>query len=241
MTQKIIIIDDNITICKQLTSLLREAGYETKVFLEGESALREWIGWKADLFLLDIHLPGVDGFSVCRTIRQSSDVPILAMSANLSSKDKIRILDLGADVCMSKPFNGNEMLAQIRALLRRSQNTFDASASPVSSSSTALTGDYVSYPGLLVNQTSYLVIYDGQEISMPPKELELLYCLASSPNRVFTREQLLDLVWGYDYLGDARTVDVHIKRIREKIKDHETWSLSTVWGVGYKFSTSTQT
>lgn len=233
------IIDDNITICKQLTSTLRNAGYETKVFLEGESALREQNDWKADLFLLSLHLPGSDGFTICEELRKVSTVPVLAMSAGNGTAEKIRILDLGADAFLSKPFEMNEMLAQVRALLRRSQNLFGGAASPPISADASMTGDYVSYPGLLINQTSYLVIYDDAEISMPPKELELLYCLANSPNRVFTREQLLDLVWGYDYVGDARTVDVHIKRIREKIKDHETWSLSTVWGVGYKFCTNT--
>lgn len=226
---KIMIIDDDVAQVKHTSAYLKERSCETRVFLEGESALREFPLWKPDLILLDLGLPGMDGFSICRQIRLISNVPIIILSSNTNVRDKVRILDLGADDYLTKPCDPEELSARIRAVLRR------FSVSPISSVPSDTSSQWVSYPDLTINQTSYTVLYDGAEISMPPKELELLYCLASSPNRVFTREQLLDRVWGYDYEGDARTVDVHMKRIRKKIKDHETWSLSTVWGVGYKF------
>lgn len=231
MKQKIMIIEDNMVTARQISFALRDADYGTKVFMDGESALREWNSYAPDLLLLDLHLPGMDGFSVCHEVRKISDTPIIIISVDTSPDSKIQGLDLGADDYVDKPFHTGELMARIRAVLRRYQPeelSMEQSADPV--------GDYVEYPGLFINQTSYTVRYDNKELSLPPKELELLYCLASSPNRVFTREQLLDYVWGYDYVGDPRTVDVHIKRLREKIKDHETWSLSTVWGVGYKFT-----
>lgn len=226
---RIMIVDDDVTTVKKVSNYLKEHSYETKVFLEGESALREFSLWRPELILLNLGLPGMDGFEICQRIRQISNLPIIVLSSSDDLDDKIRILDLGADDYISKPFDLEEMAARIRAVARR------YASSPIPISTMDSTGNYVSYPGLLINQTNYAVLYDGQNISMPPKELELLYCLASSPNRVFTREQLLDRVWGYDYEGDARTVDVHMKRIRQKIKDHKSWSLSTVWGVGYKF------
>lgn len=226
---RIMIVDDDVTTVKKVSTYLKEHSYETKVFLEGESALREFSLWHPDLVLLNLGLPGMDGFTICQKIRQISNLPIIIISAKSRTEDKIRILDLGADDYLEKPLVLEELAAHIRAVLRR------YGAAPIQISSVDTIGNYVSYPGLLINQTNYSVLYDGKNIAMPPKELELLYCLAASPNRVFTREQLLDRVWGYDYEGDARTVDVHMKRIRQKIKDHETWSLSTVWGVGYKF------
>lgn len=230
---KIMIVDDDVKIVKKVSQYLKDHAYETKVLLEGESALREFPSWRPDLVLLDLGLPGMDGFTICSKMREISDVPVIILSSNTQTADIIRALDLGADDYMTKPYDMDEMAARIRAVLRR----YHALTSAIHSKET--TGDFVSYPGLLINQTNYSVIYDGKTISMPPKELELLYCLASSPNRVFTREQLLDRVWGYDYDGDYRTVDVHMKRIRKKIKDHEAWSLSTVWGVGYKFELKT--
>ena len=175
-------------------------------------------------------LPGIDGYQVCREIRARASTPIIMLSAKGEVFDKVLGLELGADDYIMKPFDSKEMVARVRAVLRRYQ--------PVK----AETPDKeqakcVEYDGLVINLTNYSVLCDGQHVEMPPKELELLYCLASSPNQVFTREQLLDRIWGYEYVGDTRTVDVHIKRLRAKIKDHPHWSLSTVWGIGYKFET----
>jgi DNA-binding response OmpR family regulator len=172
-------------------------------------------------------LPGMDGYQVCREIRQRSSVPIIMLSAKGEIFDKVLGLELGADDYMIKPFDSKELVARVKAVLRRFQ--------PDKSYLGHSVGKIVEYPDLIVNQTNYSVVYKGETIDMPPKELELLYFLASSPNQVFTREQLLDHIWGYEYIGDTRTVDVHIKRLREKIKDNEHWSLSTVWGIGYKF------
>ena len=172
-------------------------------------------------------LPGMDGYQVCREIRHKSNVPIIMLSAKGEVFDKVLGLELGADDYMIKPFDSKELVARVKAVLRRFQPTPSAPSAPA--------GKYVEYPDLIINLTNYSVIYQGMTIDMPPKELELLYFLASSPNQVFTREQLLDHIWGYEYIGDTRTVDVHIKRLREKIKDHPSWSISTVWGIGYKF------
>ena len=224
------IIEDNLMNAKQVSSLLVKDGYETRVYLDGESALAELTSFGPDLILLDYYLPGKNAPELCMDIRAVSSVPIIIVSANTRTEDKIQLLELGSDDYVEKPFDSGELKARVHAVLRRysPQSSFKLPESEA--------GEYVEYPGLFISQTSYTVRYDGEPLTLPPKELELLYCLASSPNRVFTREQLLDYVWGYDYMGDPRTVDVHIKRLREKIKDHETWSLSTVWGVGYKFS-----
>ena len=179
--------------------------------------------------ILDLMLPGIDGYQVCREIRARSNVPIIMLSAKGEVFDKVLGLELGADDYIMKPFDSKEMVARVRAVLRRYQ------AAPKSDSDTESRGKCVSHPGITINLTNYSVVVDGQTVDMPPKELELLYFLAASPNQVFTREQLLDQIWGYEYIGDTRTVDVHIKRLREKIKDHDSWSLSTVWGIGYKF------
>ena len=172
-------------------------------------------------------LPGIDGYQVCREIRQHSSVPIIMLSAKGEVFDKVLGLELGADDYMIKPFDSKELVARVKAVLRRFQPYPPQQPKP--------TGKYVEYPELTISLTNYAVIYKGETIDMPPKELELLYFLASSPNQVFTREQLLDHIWGYEYIGDTRTVDVHIKRIREKIKDYANWSIATVWGIGYKF------
>lgn len=175
-------------------------------------------------------LPGMDGYQVCREMRAQSPVPIIMLSAKGEVFDKVLGLELGADDYMIKPFDSKELVARVKAVLRRYQQ-----AAVPAAAQTDQQGDYVEYPDLIVNLTNYSVIYMGHSIEMPPKELELLYFLASSPNQVFTREQLLDHIWGYEYIGDTRTVDVHIKRLREKIKDHANWALTTVWGIGYKF------
>ena len=176
-------------------------------------------------------LPGIDGYQVCREIRHSSDVPIIMLSAKGETFDKVLGLELGADDYMIKPFDSKELVARVRAVLRRFQVKQPA---PVSNEKC------VRYPDLVINLTNYAVTYMGKQIDMPPKELELLYFLAASPNQVFTREQLLDHIWGYEYIGDTRTVDVHIKRLREKIKDNPAWSIATVWGIGYKFEVKNQ-
>ena len=223
------IIEDNMVTARQISTFLGNDGYETKVYLDGESALADFTFYSPDLVLLDYFLPGMNAPEVCISMRKISDTPMIVLSGNTQTSDKIRMLELGADDYIEKPFDPDELKARIHAVLRRYHPEMN-----FGSPDDAI-GDYVEYPGLFISQTSYTVKLDGEPLALPPKELELLYCLAASPNRVFTREQLLDYVWGYDYMGDPRTVDVHIKRLREKIKDHETWSLSTVWGVGYKF------
>jgi len=184
-------------------------------------------------------LPGIDGYEVCRTVRKTSSVPIIMLSAKGEVFDKVLGLELGADDYMIKPFDSKELVARVKAVLRRFQPAKEETAGMGSAASNmapnAQTGEYVEYPDLLVNLTNYAVTYLGKTVEMPPKELELLYFLASHPNQVFTREQLLDHIWGYEYVGDTRTVDVHVKRLREKIKDRENWSIATVWGIGYKF------
>ena len=186
--------------------------------------------FRPNLILLDLMLPGIDGYQVCRELRTISQVPIIMLSAKGEIFDKVLGLELGADDYMIKPFDSKELVARVKAVLRRYQ-AVPAPSVPTESHQ----GKYVEYPDLVVNLTNYSVTYRGRSVEMPPKELELLYFLASSPNQVFTREQLLDHIWGYEYIGDTRTVDVHIKRLREKIKDHADWALTTVWGIGYKF------
>lgn len=196
---------------------------------DGEKALIAYDTYHPSLILLDLMLPGIDGYQVCREIRAKSNVPIIMLSAKGEVFDKVLGLELGADDYMMKPFDSKELVARVKAVLRRYQ------AIPKPEIPGEDKGKCVEYPGITINLTNYSVIVDGETVDMPPKELELLYFLAASPNQVFTREQLLDQIWGYEYIGDTRTVDVHIKRLREKIKDHSDWSLSTVWGIGYKF------
>lgn len=228
--QRILIVDDDSNIAELISLYLLKECYETEIVGDGEEALRVFPEFKPNLVLLDLMLPGMDGYQVCRELRTGSQVPIIMLSAKGEVFDKVLGLELGADDYMIKPFDSKELVARVKAVLRRYQT------SPVAAAShTDQQGDFVEYPDLIVNLTNYSVIYMGHSIEMPPKELELLYFLASSPNQVFTREQLLDHIWGYEYIGDTRTVDVHIKRLREKIKDHTGWSLSTVWGIGYKF------
>ena len=201
--------------------------FETRIVYDGESALQEMNSFSPDLILLDLMLPGIDGYQVCREVRQKSQTPIIMLSAKGEVFDKVLGLELGADDYLEKPFDTKELIARVKAVLRRYKTA--APAEPASDAK------QVTYPSLTINLTNYSVIYNGNTVEMPPKELELLYFLAASPNHVYTREQLLDQIWGYEYIGDTRTVDVHIKRLREKIKDHESWRIATIWGVGYKF------
>lgn len=228
--QKILIVDDDNNIAELISLYLTKECYECKIVNDGENALREADAFQPNLILLDLMLPGIDGYQVCREIRQRSNTPIIMLSAKGEIFDKVLGLELGADDYIMKPFDTKELVARVKAVLRRFQPAPAAAPQVIPS-----TLKYVEYPDLVINLTNYSVLYRGQNVDMPPKELELLYFLASSPNQVFTREQLLDHIWGYEYIGDTRTVDVHIKRLREKIKDHSDWSISTVWGIGYKF------
>lgn len=226
--QKILIVDDDNNIAELISLYLTKECYDTKIVNDGEQALIAFEHYKPNMLLLDLMLPGIDGYQVCREIRAKSDVPIIMLSAKVEVFDKVLGLELGADDYILKPFDSKELVARVKAVLRRFQP-----AKPEAYASVDI--KCVEYPGLIVNLSNYSVTYDGQQIDMPPKELELLYFLASSPNQVFTREQLLDNIWGYEYVGDTRTVDVHVKRLREKIKDKPTWRIATVWGIGYKF------
>lgn len=227
--QKILIVDDDVNIAELISLYLTKECFDTKIVHDGEAAIKEFGSYKPDLVLLDLMLPGIDGYEVCREIRKNSKVPIIMLSAKGEIFDKVLGLELGADDYVIKPFDSKELVARVRAVLRRFNPTIDEDVEE------KLTGEYVKYSDLVINISNYSVQYYGKSIEMPPKELELFYFLASNPNQVFTREQLLDHIWGYEYFGDTRTVDVHIKRLREKIKDHNDWSLSTVWGIGYKF------
>ena len=224
--QKILIVDDDNNIAELIALYLTKECFETKIVNDGEEALKKFASFHPDLIILDLMLPGIDGYQVCREIRHTSVVPIIMLSAKGETFDKVLGLELGADDYMIKPFDSKELVARVRAVLRR----FQVKQPAVSSNEKCVT-----YPDLIINLTNYAVTYMGHQVDMPPKELELLYFLASSPNQVFTREQLLDHIWGYEYIGDTRTVDVHIKRLREKIKDNPRWAIATVWGIGYKF------
>lgn len=228
--QKILIVDDDENIAELISLYLNKECFDTKMVYNGEEALTAFDSYQPNLVLLDLMLPGIDGYQVCREIRSKSTTPIIMLSAKGEVFDKVLGLELGADDYIMKPFDSKEMVARIRAVLRRYQ-VAKPSVTPTDNIKC------VAYDNLEINLTNYSVTCDGRSIDMPPKELELLYFLASSPNQVFTREQLLDQIWGYEYIGDTRTVDVHIKRLREKIKDHPSWTLSTVWGIGYKFET----
>ena len=229
--QRILIVDDDYNIAELISLYLTKECFETKIVGDGEEALRVFPEFQPNLILLDLMLPGIDGYQVCRELRSTYQVPIIMLSAKGEIFDKVLGLELGADDYMIKPFDSKELVARVKAVLRRYQLPVQMPASSV----TEQHGNFVEYPDLIVNLTNYSVIYNGHSIELPPKELELLYFLASSPNQVFTREQLLDHIWGYEYIGDTRTVDVHIKRLREKIKGNDKWALTTVWGIGYKF------
>ena len=227
--QKILIVDDDENIAELISLYLTKECFDTMMVHDGEEALVAFDTYQPNLMLLDLMLPGIDGYQVCREIRARSNTPIIMLSAKGEVFDKVLGLEMGADDYIMKPFDSKEMVARVKAVLRRYQPG-QKMESPVEDKSKR-----VEYPGISINLTNYSVIVDGQTVDMPPKELELLYFLAASPNQVFTREQLLDQIWGYEYIGDTRTVDVHIKRLREKIKDHATWGLATGWGIGYKF------
>ena len=225
--QKILIVDDDSNIAELISLYLTKECFDTKIAGDGETALLLSDSFAPNLILLDLMLPGIDGYQVCREIRAKSSTPIIMLSAKGEIFDKVLGLELGADDYMEKPFDSKELVARVKAVLRRYKQ--------VPAALEELDIKCVEYPDLTVNQTNYSVVYMGKNIDMPPKELELLYFLASSPNHVFTREQLLDQIWGYEYIGDTRTVDVHIKRLREKINDHASWRIATIWGIGYKF------
>lgn len=226
---KILIVDDDNNIAELISLYLMKECFETEISPDGETAVARTAQFKPDLILLDIMLPGIDGYEVVRRVRKTSEVPIIMLSAKGETFDKVLGLELGADDYMVKPFDSKEMVARVKAVLRRHRHDIPAEPEPEK--------DVVRYPDLVVSLKDYTVTYMGVHVDMPPKELELLYHLASHPNQVFSRDTLLNQIWDYDFSGDSRTVDVHIKRLREKIHDHEKWSIGTVWGVGYKFET----
>lgn len=222
----ILIADDDANICELVRLYLEKEGFQTVVCLDGKRAIEIFREGGIDLAILDIMMPKADGVTVCREIRKESKMPVIMLTAKGETFDKVLCLDLGADDYIVKPFEGKELVARVKAVLRRALPEED----------TENTEKIVSYENITVNLSNYELIINGNSMDIPPKELELLYYLASHPNRVFTREQLLEDVWGFDYYGDSRTVDVHIKRIREKIEGiSESWTLKTVWSVGYKF------
>ena len=225
--QKILIVDDDNNIAELISLYLTKECYDTIIVNDGESVLPVMEAQNPNLILLDIMLPGIDGYQICREVRAKYSVPIIMLSAKGEVFDKVLGLELGADDYIEKPFDSKELVARVKAVLRRYK--------PAAAITEGTNDKCVEYTDLMINLTNYSVIYLGQTVDMPPKELELLYFLASSPNHVFTREQLLDQIWGYEYIGDTRTVDVHIKRLREKIKDHGNWKIATIWGIGYKF------
>lgn len=223
-SEKVLVVDDDLNICELLRLYLEKEGYNVIIANDGISAINSFQENHPDIVLLDIMLPQLDGWQVCREIRKFSEKPIIMLTAKGETFDKVLGLELGADDYVVKPFDAKEVLARIKAVLRRT------------SSPTVEENKEVRYDNLLINRTNYELRVRGQKVDTPPKELELIYHLASNPNRVFTRDQLLDEIWGYDYYGDSRTVDVHVKRLREKLEGvSDKWALKTVWGVGYKF------
>jgi len=220
---KVLVIDDDVNICELIRLYFEKDGYEVLTIYNGIKAVEAFSGFTPNIVILDIMLPGADGWQVCRDIRKISNIPIIMLTAKSETFDKVLGLELGADDYMVKPFDSKELVARVKAVLRRYEHK-DVGMQEVV------------YPNLVVNHSNYVVKLSGRDIELPPKELELLFFLASNPNKVFTREQLLEHVWGYDFFGDSRTVDVHIKRLREKIElQNQMWQLKTVWGVGYKF------
>lgn len=228
MGSKILVVDDDLHICELLKLYLENESYTVFTAYDGHAAVEAFFEKSPDLVLLDIMLPKMDGWQVCREIRKSSMTPIIMLSAKGETFDKVLGLELGADDYVTKPFDGKEVIARIKAVLRRTKTDGEVSGER----------KIVIYDGLEINLANYELKVKGVVVDTPPKELELLYHLASNPNRVFTRDQLLDEVWGFEYYGDSRTVDVHIKRLREKLENiSDKWALKTVWGVGYKFET----
>ncbi len=219
----VLVVDDDVNICELIRLYLEKEGFEVLAVHNGKSAMDVFVDSAPNIVILDIMLPGMDGWQVCREIRKISNIPIIMLTAKGETFDKVLGLELGADDYIVKPFDPKELVARVKAVLRRYERTdFDVKE--------------VVFPNLVINKSTYVVKLNGKEIDLPPKELELLYFLASNPNKVFTREQLLENVWGYDFYGDSRTVDVHIKRLRGKLdQPGQVWQLKTVWGVGYKF------
>ena len=227
---RILVVDDEKNICDLLSLYLVKEGFEVECANDGNEALKKFSDGGFDLVLLDIMLPGKDGWEVCREIRKSSNVPIIMLSAKGETFDKVLGLELGADDYVTKPFDSKELVARIKSVIRR---TKDAGVE-----TGAADMQEIRYENLYVSLTNYKLRVNGKDMEAPPKEIELLYHLAKNPNRVFTRDQLLDEIWGFKYFGDSRTVDVHIKRIREKLEGaSDKWAIKTVWGVGYKFET----
>ena len=223
MATKVLIVEDDSNIAQLLQLYLEKEGYETQIAEDGGKGVELFHSFSPDLILLDIMLPVMDGWAVCRKIRESAQTPIIMLTAKGETLDRVSGLEMGADDYIVKPFEMKEVLARIHAVLRRTAPEEHREKKPT-------------FDKLVINLDSYELLVDGRRVDTPPKEMELLYHLASSPNRVFTRNQLLDEVWGFDYFGDSRTVDVHIKRLREKLEGvSDQWSLKTVWGVGYKF------
>jgi DNA-binding response OmpR family regulator len=224
--EKILVVDDDTNICELLRLYLEKEGYEVAIANNGADAVKAFQALSPSLMLLDIMLPGLDGWQVCREVRKFSDKPIIMLTAKGETFDKVLGFELGADDYVVKPFDAKEVMARVKAVLRRSGSAAQSSIKEVN------------FDKLSINLTNYELRVDDKKIDTPPKELELIYHLASNPNRVFTRDQLLDEVWGFDYYGDSRTVDVHVKRLREKLEGvSEKWELKTVWSVGYKFET----
>ncbi|NLA76708.1 MAG: response regulator transcription factor [Clostridiales bacterium] len=225
-TEKILVVDDDQNICELLRLYLEKEGFSVVIANDGNDAVKMFQSEAPDLMLLDIMLPGLDGWQVCRDVRRFSDKPIIMLTAKGETFDKVLGLELGADDYVVKPFETKEIIARIKAVLRRSSPTVSDESKEVC------------YDKLSINLTNYEMKVNGAAVDTPPKELELIFKLASNPNKVYTRDQLLDEVWGFDYYGDSRTVDVHVKRLREKLEGvSPKWELKTVWGVGYKFDT----
>ncbi len=227
MARKILVVEDDRNISDLIRMYLEKEGFEVQTVFDGGSAVETFRSWEPDMVLLDIMLPVMDGWAVCGKIRETSRTPIIMITAKSEVFDRIQGLEMGADDYIVKPFEMKELIARINAVLRRTEIPTD-------------TRKRLVFDKLIIDLDSYELIVDGKSVDTPPKELELLYHLASTPNRVYTRNQLLDEVWGFDYFGDSRTVDVHIKRLREKVENvSDQWALKTVWGVGYKFETTT--
>lgn len=220
---KIMVVDDDEHIAELLSLYLNKEGYETKEVYSGRKAIEDFPLFSPHLVLLDVMLPEIDGYQVCRELRKISSVPIIMLTAKGEIFDKVLGLELGADDYIVKPFDSKELVARVKAVLRRYETKDEVS------------NNQIVVPNMTINPTTYIVTYHGEQLELPPKEFELLNFLAQHPNQVFTREKLLDKIWGYEFVGDTRTVDVHIKRLREKMPYDDVWSIKTVWGVGYKF------
>lgn len=225
MKSRILIVEDDVNIASLIELYLEKEGYETEIITDGSRAVDFFNQYNPNLVLLDLMLPEINGYDICREIRKDSNVPIIMLTAKTETFDKVLGLELGADDYVVKPFEPKELVARIKAVLRRYNIPSDSKSS-----------NEIVYPNLKINPDEYSLVYKDEVLEIPPKEFELLTFLAKNPNQVFTREQLLDHVWGYDYYGETRTVDVHIKRLREKFSDENNWQIKTVWSVGYKFT-----